>query len=172
MRVWTAITFCLISCSAQAQWAVYDEKVYKELQKINNIRKLDTDHTDLTKIYKANLNTDTSSPQDLTIGDGDNKAVLKGIDTKFEELTDLTPQEQAKYIGTAADCGSKTASPQVYNACLGLRNLRIQTLKTTQQTLRNLYDRRKQMVALIDGSRGLSGEEIASGKMQRYHLDL
>lgn len=123
----------LVCSSVQAQWAVCDKSVHDELIKINNIKQTDKSFNDLTKTYKSELNNDMSKPQDLTLGEGDNKAVMKGIDTKFEDLTDLTPEDKARYIDTMEDCGSQKASPQVYNSCLGLRNLRIQTLKTTQQ---------------------------------------
>ena len=42
---------------------------------------------------------------DLTLGDGDSKAVLKALDTKFDELTELTDEDKKKYVGTVQDCG-------------------------------------------------------------------
>lgn len=175
--IFTGVLIC--STTASAQWAVYDEKVFKEVEKatkelikINNIKKLDTDHTKLDKTYKSELSTATDQPQDLTLGEGTNKAVIKGLDTKFEDLTDLTPAEKAKYIGSAEDCGEEQTNPNMYKACVGLRNLRIQTIKSTQQALRNLYDKRKQIGSLIEKSRTVTGDEIASGVMQRYHFEL
>lgn len=167
-----SIALLLACTSTQAQWAVYDDKVFKELEKINNIKKIETDHTKLDKTYKSELNTATDKPQDLTLGDGANKAVIKGMDTKFEDLTDLTPEEKAKYIGSAEDCGEEQTNPNMYKACVGLRNLRLQTLKSSQQALRNLYDRRKQVVALVDESRKVKDDQVASGIMQRYHFEL
>ena len=142
-----------IYINAHAQWAVYDKDVYDQLFKINNIKKIDSEHLELNKTYKSELSTAADKPQDLTFGEGTNKAVIKGLDTKFEDLTDLTPEEKAKYIGSAEDCGEEKTNPNMYKACVGLRNLRLQTLKSSQQALRNLYDRRKQIVALVDESR-------------------
>lgn len=174
MKNFVSSLFLVAICfNAQAQWAVYDKSVHDELIKVNSVQSLQgKSFTELEKTYNSQLNTDASKPQDLTLGEGDNKAVIKGIDTKFETLTDLTPEDKAKYIGTMEDCGSQKASPQVYNSCLGLRNLRIQTLKSTQQGLRNLFERKKQVLALLIGARGIGENDKASGLMQRYHFEL
>ncbi len=172
MKHLIGIVIFIFCSTSHAQWAVYDHKVYEELYKINNIRKIETEHTELNKNFKSELSTATDKPQDLTLGEGTNKAVIKGLDTKFEDLTDLTPEEKAKYIGSAEDCGEEQTNPNMYKACVGLRNLRIQTLKSTQQALRNLYDKRKQIGSLVEKSRNVSGDEIASGVMQRYHFEL
>ncbi len=157
---------------AQAQWAVYDKDVHDQLIKINNIKELSKPFNELNKTYKSELSAAADKPQDLTLGEGANKAVIKGLDTKFEDLTDLTPEEKLKYIGSAEDCGEEQTNPNMYKACVGLRNLRIQTLKSSQQALRNLYDRRKQIVALVDESRKVKDDQVASGVMQRYHFEL
>lgn len=166
------IAFSFFCATSHAQWAVYDHKVYEELIKINNIKKIETEHTELNKTFKSELNTAIDKPQDLTLGEGANKSVIKGLDTEFDKLTDLTPEEKAKYIGSAEDCGEEQTNPNMYSACVGLRNLRIQTLKSTQQALRNLYDRRKQIVKLVEKSRTVEDDQVASGVMQRYHFEL
>lgn len=172
MKIHIPLVFLMFCTSTSAQWAVYDQKVFEQVEKINRIGKIETEHTELNKTYKSELSTANEKPQDLTLGEGANKAVIKGLDTKFEDLTDLTPAEKAKYIGSAEDCGEEQTNPNMYRACVGLRNLRIQTLKSTQQALRNLYDKRKQIGSLIEKSRNVSGDEIASGVMQRYHFEL
>ena len=49
MKQFLGILISLFCITSQAQWAVYDHKVYEELYKINNIRKIETDHTKLDK---------------------------------------------------------------------------------------------------------------------------
>ena len=69
---------------------------------------------------------------DLTLGDGDSKAVLKALDTKFDGLTELSDEDKKKYLGTVQDCGDDKLNPAHFQACAGLRNLRLQTLKQSQ----------------------------------------
>ncbi|HAX21825.1 MAG TPA: hypothetical protein DCY64_16305 [Hydrogenophaga sp.] len=101
------------------------------------------------------------------MGTGSNQAILKGLDTKFETIT---VDNAKKYIGTEQDCGSNDAKfLKHYNACVGLRNLRLQTLKQSQDMLKVLNKRREQIVKLVEASRGVSDK---SGQMQRYHFEL
>ena len=175
MRIPVGAMFLLSCLSAQAQWAVYDKSVHDELKKINSIKALaNASYTELGTTYSAKLESANDRPQDLTLGEGDGKAVLKGIDTKFEDLTDLTPEDKAKFIGTMEDCGSDKNKEisEIYKSCMGLRNLRIQTLKSTQQALRNLYSRRDQINTLVKKSREIPDNELGSGIMQRYHFEL
>lgn len=148
-----------------AQWAVYDQKVYEELTKINNITSLGR-NDNLDGDFRGAISS-SSSGQDVTLGTGSNQAVLKGLDTKFETITVDNPE---KYIGTEQDCGSNSAQfLKHYNACAGLRNLRLQTLKQSQDMLKVLNKRREQIVNLVTASRGVSDK---SGQMQRYHFEL
>ena len=68
----------------------------------------------------------------MTLGDGDSKAVLKALDTKFDELAELTEEDKKKYVGTVQDCGDDKLNSAHFQACAGLRNLRLQTLKQSQ----------------------------------------
>lgn len=121
----------LFSSGAMAQWAVYDKKIHEQLQYINQIRGLESaSFTNLDKAYKNRYGSEGGNDgAHLTLGDGDSKTVLKGLDTKFDELTDLSDDEKKKYIGTLQDCGDDKVNPAHYQACAGLRNLRLQTLK-------------------------------------------
>lgn len=127
-----------------AQWAVYDDEVKKEIAKINNVKKASTDKL---KDFEK----------------------LENLDVDFSKLTSLTDADKAKYVGTKEDCGDEKLNAKHYEACQGLRNLRIQTLKQSQSVLKVLDERRKSIDKLIENSRNISNE---SGIMQRYHFEL
>ena len=165
MRLLVALSALLLSSIANAQWAVYDKEVHDQLIYIN---KVDGDFAKLDTAFKSQLSSGNSG-QDLALGDGANKAILKGLDTKFETL-EITAEEKLKYVGTEQDCGSNDEKfLKHYNACVGLRNLRLQTLKQSQETLKTLEQRRGQIVQLIRDSRNATDK---SGQMQRYHFEL
>lgn len=165
MKRLVPVVLLVSSSLASAQWAVYDKSVHEELQKIN---KVDGAFANLDTAFKSSLSSGASG-QNLTIGDGTGKAILKGLDTKFEAL-DITEEEKLKYVGTEQDCGSNDEKfLKHYNACVGLRNLRLQTLKQSQESLKMLDQRRSQIVQLIRDSRNAVDK---SGQMQRYHFEL
>lgn len=165
MRHLVALLVCLVPSFAMAQWAVYDDAVLVEIRKINETVRLDL-NANLDSDFKGTI-SNSSSGQDVTLGTGSNQAVLKGIDTKFETLAVQNPE---RYIGTEQDCGSNDPKfLKHYNACAGLRNLRLQTLKQSQDMLKVLNKRREQIVKLVEASRGVSDK---SGQMQRYHFEL
>lgn len=127
-----------------AQWAVLDEEVRREIEKINRVSKRTVDKLkDLEK--------------------------LEDLDVDFSKLTSLTDADKAKYVGTKEDCGDEKLNAKHYEACQGLRNLRIQTLKQSQSVLKVLDERRKSIDKLIENARNISNE---SGIMQRYHFEL
>lgn len=67
-------------------------------------------------------------PLVFVLGGGDSRAVLKWLQTKFEDanaLPELTVEENKKYVGTEADCGRKEVNPKHYESCIGFRNLRL-----------------------------------------------
>ncbi len=166
MKRFTVLFLCFIPGLVMAQWAVYDQQVYEELKKINEVRKLGNGHDKLDGDFKSSLSS-SSSGQDLTLGTGSNQAVMKGLDTKFETIT---VDNADKYIGTQQDCGSNDAKfLKHYNACSGLRNLRLQTLKQSQDMLKVLNKRREQIVKLVEASRSV---DDTSGQMKRYHFEL
>jgi hypothetical protein len=165
MKHLVALLVCLVPSFAMAQWAVYDDAVLVEIRKINETVRLDL-NANLDSDFKGTI-SNSSSGQDVTLGTGSNQAVLKGIDTKFETLAVQNPE---RYIGTEQDCGSNDPKfLKHYNACAGLRNLRLQTLKQSQDMLKVLNKRREQIVKLVEASRGVSDK---SGQMQRYHFEL
>ena len=165
MKLLVAVIALLMCSIANAQWAVYDKEVHDQLISIN---KVDGEFAKLDTAFKNSLSSGNSG-QDLTLGDGSNKAILKGLDTKFETLS-ITDEEKLKYVGTEQDCGSNNEKfLKHYNACVGLRNLRLQTLKQSQEALKVLDQRRQQIVTLIRDSRNVTEK---SGQMQRYHFEL
>ena len=165
MKLLVAVIALLMSSIASAQWAVYDKEVHNQLIFIN---KVDGDIAKLDTAFKSSLSNGNAG-QDLTLGDGSAKAILKGLDTKFEAL-EITDEEKLKYVGTEQDCGSNNEKfLKHYNACVGLRNLRLQTLKQSQEALKVLDQRRQQIVKLIKDSRNVTEK---SGQLQRYQFEL
>lgn len=130
---------------SQAQWAVYDDEVLKEIQKINKVDRKSVDR----------------------LRDFDR---FEGLDVDFSKLTSLTDAEKERYIGTKEDCGDERLNSKHYEACQGLRNLRIQTLKQSQNVLQVLDERRRAIDKLIADARNNTNRE--SGAMQRYHFEL
>lgn len=159
-----------------AQWAVYDNEVYKQLVLINKIKKLDGFES-AGQTYEHYESARDASTGDVSMGSGDSLAVLKGLQTKFEEadaVPELTEEEKAKYVGTVADCGQRETNQMHYNACIGLRNLRLQTLLQSHAMLKNLAKRREQIVLLIRKARQLpeSPEFSSLGQMQRAMFEI
>lgn len=139
--------FCMlvIPSLSGAQWAVYDDQVLKEIRKINNV---DGRGIDKLKDFEK----------------------FENLDVDFSKLASLTEAEKAKYLGTKEDCGDEKLNAKHFEACQGLRNLRIQTLKQSQSVLHVLDDRRKAIDKLIADARNNTNQE--SGIMQRYHFEL
>ena len=165
MKIISISLLAFFCANANAQWAVYDNSVFLELQKINRVR---GEYAKLDTAFKSSLSSGNSG-QHLTLGDGSAKAILKGLDTNFETLP-LTEEEKLKYVGTEQYCGSNDEKfLNHYNACVGLRNLRLQTLKQSQEMLKMLDQRRQQIVKLIKDSRAV---ETKSGQLQRYQFEL
>jgi hypothetical protein len=145
MKKYIALLFCLMFSNALwAQWSVYDEAVFEEIKKINNVKKSSVDK--LSEFEK-----------------------FEDLDVDFSKLTSLTDAEKKKYVGTEEDCGDEKLNAKHYEACQGLRNLRLQTLKQSQNVLKVLDERRKSIDKLIDSARNIQNE---SGIMQRYHFEL
>lgn len=164
-----------VCSSVFAQWAVYDDEVYKQLILVNKIKKIDGLDADKTyDHYESERNDDKG---DIKMGSGDSLAVLKGLQTRFEDvsaLPELTKEETKKYVGTEADCGQKETNPKHYEACIGLRNLRLQTLVQSHSMLKNLALRREQIVSLIKKARQLPESESDSslGQLQRAMFEI
>ena len=132
--------------TAHAQWAVYDNEVKLILDKINNVA-ASADEKAVTKL-------------DL------NRHAL--LSDKFETTA---PTDALKYIGTTADCGDPSLNLNHYNACLGLRNLRLKTLEQTEAIITKLETRRTEIKSLIDASRSQRPNSDA-GQLQRYQFEL
>jgi hypothetical protein len=176
MNKYIFAAFLLHFCSsAFAQWAVYDDEVHKQLTLINKIKKIDGLGADKTyDHYESERNDDRG---DIKMGSGDSLTVLKGLQTRFEDvdaLPELTKEEMKKYVGTEADCGQKETNPKHYEACMGLRNLRLQTLVQSHSMLKNLSLRREQIVSLIKKARQLPETETDSslGQLQRATFEI
>jgi hypothetical protein len=169
-----ALIICLVTLPVHAQWAVYDDEVKKQLLLVNKIRKLEGFTSEKPYDHYENQRGERG---DIRMGSGDSLAVLKGLDTRFEkneELPELTQQEMAKYVGSEADCGQEKVSPKHYEACMGLRNLRLQTIVQSQAMIKNLAKRREQIVKLIKKARDLPDDEQESslGQLQRATFEI
>ena len=168
------LLFAVTCFSAHAQWAVYDKEVADQLAEINKIRPLGDFKSDKPYVhFDSERDADTG---DVKMGSGDSRAILKSLQTKFEDvdaLPELTLEEKKKYVGTEADCGQKEVNPKHFEACLGLRNLRLQTLVQSHAMLKNLALRREQIVVLIKKTREWTGESDASlGQLQRAMFEI
>lgn len=176
MRFLLVLLLSMSSSVAVAQWAVYDKNVHEQLKFINYIKQIDSvNFTKLDQHFKNQLGSNGAKGNaDLILGDGDSKAVLKALDTKFDELTELSDEDKKKYVGTVQDCGDDKLNPAHFQACAGLRNLRLQTLKQSQSLLKTLDARRKQIVQLVEKSRslGANGQPSRAGELQRYQFEL
>lgn len=169
-----SILLLLVNSSAIAQWAVYDDELKKQLVKINNIKNLDGMGSEKTYDHYEGERSDKG---DIRMGSGDSLAILRSLETRFEkpeELPELTQQQMAKYVGSEADCGQEKVSPKHYEACMGLRNLRLQTIVQSQAVLKNLAKRREQIVSLIKKTRSFSQIEGQSelGQIQRATFEI
>lgn len=133
------IGFFIYCSMASAQWAVLDEEVRKLLDKINKV----------------------SGPS-KTLTAFDAQALLS---EKFE--TKLAP-DPAKYVGTLADCGDQTLNLNHYNACLGLRNLRLKTLEQTEAIVEKIKKRRDDIKKVVQDSSSV----VDAGAMQRLQFEL
>lgn len=176
MRLLLVSIGLMSSSVAMAQWAVYDKNVHEQLQFINQIKRIENvEFTKLNQHFKGQLGANGANGKgDLIFGDGDSKAVLKALDTKFDELTELSDEDKKKYVGTVQDCGDDKLNPAHFQACTGLRNLRLQTLKQSQSLLKTLDARRKQIVQLVEKSRSLGDNKMdaKAGELQRYQFEL
>ncbi|MFP8778286.1 hypothetical protein [Hydrogenophaga sp. RWCD_12] len=167
------VILSLASLPVYAQWAVYDDEVYKQLAAVNKIKPLTGVTSDKPYEHYDSSRDDTG---DIKMGSGDGRAILKGLQTKFEDadaLPELTPEEKKKYVGTEADCGQKEINPKHYEACIGLRNLRLQTLVQSHAMLKNLALRREQIVTLIKKTRDwVSDDDQKLGQLQRAMFEI
>lgn len=175
MKIFSVFFFLVglgCSVSVQAQWAVYDDEVKKQLVLVNKTTNIDGLGSGKTYDH---FESERSATGDIRMGSGSDAATLKSLDTKFEDLTDLTEEEKAKYVGTVADCGSKETSAKHWEACMGLRNLRLQTIKQSNAMLKNLAKRREQIVSLIRKTREFSQNDestLSLGQMQRAQFEI
>lgn len=119
-----------VYCSfAAAQWAVLDEEVRLLVNKISEVNGRATEQ----KFESFDPHSD--------------------LNAKFEEITTANP---ADYIGTVADCGDPKLNVGHYNACLGLRNLRLKTLEQTQAMLGKIQARRDKIGEVVSAGRTAS----------------
>lgn len=120
----------LLGNASFAQWAVFDNRVYQELVKINSVR--------------AN--------HQPTLQDFEEQAALSA-DFSTIELADRT-----RFITTQEDCGDEQLNQMHYRACQGLRNLRLKTLEQSEGLLRVIQQRRTQIGELISASRSVESQ--------------
>lgn len=132
------LSLVLLSQAAHAQWAVLDEAVRDLVHRINNVG---------------------------TSGQMDNLSATSNLDIDFAAVTAQNPE---RFIGTAADCGDRLLNQQHYNTCMGLRNLRLTTLKETVDLVNVIVTRDGQIKRLVDDGRAVAD----SGKLQRLQFEL
>ncbi|WP_066259926.1 hypothetical protein [Hydrogenophaga flava] len=138
MKKTVLLSLILLSQAARAQWAVLDEQVRIIVDNINNVRG----------------NT----------GQMDNLPATSNLDVDFSTVAVQNPE---RFIGTVADCGDRLLNQNHYNACMGLRNLRLTTLKETVDLVNVIVRRDGQIKRLID-----DGITVAdSGKLQRLQFE-
>jgi hypothetical protein len=82
---------------------VSDADLLKELERINEVQE-----------------KTISSLMDL-----DDEVPLENPSVDFATLASLTDEDKKKYLATTEDCGDDKLNVNHYNACVGLRNLRI-----------------------------------------------
>lgn len=149
--------------ATHAQWAVCDDMVYRQLLKINRTRSIS--RLDGAERTYAHYESERTENGDIRMGSGEGLAVLNSLQARFEEadeLPELTDEEKVKYVGTVADCGQKETNLMHYDACIGVRNLRLQTLLQSHAMLKNLAKRREQIVSLIKKTRSFNQRESES----------
>ena len=73
MKSLISLLVILIPSFALGQWSVYDEKVYQEIKRINEVSGA---QADLDSSFKEEL-SNSSSGQDLTLGSGSDKAQIR-----------------------------------------------------------------------------------------------
>lgn len=176
MRVNLIVALFLLfnSVSAHAQWAVYDDEVKKVLLRINNVKNLNGMGSG--KTYDS-FESERTESGDIKMGSSDNAATFKSLDTAFEDSTklpELTDEQKVKYIGTEADCGQKETAPAHWSACMGLRNLRLQTIVQSHAMLKNISRRREQIASLIKMTRDFPQTEGTRelGQIQRAQFEI
>ena len=139
MKKTVFLTLILLSQGAQAQWAVLDEEVRKLVDRINNVRG--------------------------STGQLDDLSPSTNLDMDFSTVAVQNPE---RFVGTAADCGDRLLNQNHYNACMGLRNLRLTTLKETVDVVNVIVARDRQIKSIINhGSRAAN-----SGELQRLQFEL
>ena len=147
-RAFVALLFLICFPSVYAQWAVYDQALTQEVRKINNVKKM---------------------PVDALKGLED-PIPFEKLDVDFSKLTSLTDEDKKRYIGTIEDCGDEKLNKSHFDACVGLRNLRLQTLKQSQSVLLGLDKRRETIDKVISDARSNTNQE--SGILQRYTFEI
>lgn len=129
----------LLSQTAHAQWAVLDEEVRGLVDRINNVRG--------------------------TTGRMDDLSATSNVDVDFATVAAQNPE---RFVGTAADCGDRQFNLNHFNACMGLRNLRLTTLKETVDLFNVFVARDRQIKTLINSA----GETRDSGQLQPLQFEL
>lgn len=129
---------------AHAQWAVYDDEVFRQLQRINNTRN-NTNATD------AELQKD-----------------LAATSRAFHEL-EIAAEEKEKYIKTLASCGERKVNAKYFDACIGRRKLAINSLMQYDIHLDKMNKHLEAIEKLVKDSRTVDAE---AGQLQRFQTEI
>lgn len=137
------------SQNSAAQWAVSDAEALTQLKKINKVSSLN------------------NSPSDAVL-QGQGQELLLNSSHAFHQLQ-IAVSEKEKYILGEASCGVKSVNEKYFNACIGRRNLAINSLQQYDIHLGKMKSHLDAVQKLLNDSRGVSED---SGQLQRYHLEI
>ena len=132
-----------------AQWAVSDADALEQLKRINKV------------------DAPTNKPADAVL-QGQGQELLLSSSHAFHQLQ-IAVSEKEKYILGEASCGVKSVNENYFNACIGRRNLAINSLQQYDIHLTKMKTHLDAIQKLLNDSRGVSEE---SGQIQRYHLEI
>ena len=86
-KVFILLVMPLLASTSYAQWAVYDDEVKRQLILVNRTKNIEGLSSGKTYDHFESERTEAG---DIKMGSGSDAAVLKGLDTKFENVTVLS----------------------------------------------------------------------------------
>lgn len=129
---------------AFAQWAVNDADAIEQLRRINRV----------------NLNGSRNKAE--------LQENLKTANTAFEQLA-INKQDKEKYILSEASCGARKVNTKYFDACIGRRNLAINSLVQYDIHLDKMNKHLKSIQDLLSATDNIRDE---SGQIQRYQVEV
>lgn len=139
-----AVLAYLFCSTAHAQWAVYDHEAVEQLKRINRVGKV-------------------STPEDADV-----QKDLIETQKAFHALQ-IASEEKEKYIQTLASCGERKINAKYFDACIGRRNLAINSLMQYDAHLGKMNQHLEAIQKLLNDSRSVDNE---AGPLQRYQTEI